>query len=171
MNNCEKCPWHYDNNTEYDEDWGCVLFGRECGGKLVDDEENGTYGCIYPQKVLRRLAHKLNKKLERLAKIESAENGIFSGFKFYKFLPINLGAVKPPMKGGHRHNCFKNALKRIRRCKACGDPIFGGITERLYFLNNSYQNVCRGCFRAIEEDARRHNYETIKEIEMMEADL
>lgn len=80
-------------------------------------------------------------------------------------------SIKSPMKGGHRHNYIKNVLKRIRRCRACGEPIFGGIFARLYFKDNSYQNVCRGCLRAIAEDARRHNYETIKEIEMMEADL
>lgn len=113
MNDCEKCPWLYNNNTEDNEDWGCYLFGKECGGKLVDDEENGTYGCIFSQKVLQRLAHKLNKKLERLAKIDSADNGIFSGFKFYKFLPGNLVAVKPPMKGGHHHR------RNYSQCSQC----------------------------------------------------
>lgn len=150
MNNCEKCPWHYDNNTEYDEDWGCVLFGRECGGKLVDDEENGTFGCIYPQKVLRRLAHKLNKKLERLAKIEHAENGIFSGFKFYKFIPKNLGAVKPPMKGGHRHNQWKNAMARMRKCHICGDPIVRGCEVISDWTNAEF--MCRECCRNDAKD-------------------
>lgn len=108
---------------------------------MVDDEENGTYGCIYPQKVLQRLAHKLNKKLERIEMTEYGENGIFSGFKFYKFFPRNLGALKPPMKGGHTHNAFFNALNRL---------LFRGKNSRKF---NSKQ-FKKGCVAIFHENMK-----------------
>lgn len=87
-------------------------------------------------------------------------------FNTYPFYKQNL-------KGGHRHNHIKNARKRMRKCKECGDPIVKGMEARieLPLVRGCDDTMCRCCLRMLDEEIYHHNYGTVKEIEMMEADL
>lgn len=80
---------------------------------------------------------------------------------------------KPNRKGGHRHNHVKNAMARMRSCKECGDPIVKGMEARieLPLVRGRDDTMCRRCLRMLDEEIYHHNYLTVKEIEMMEADL
>lgn len=77
------------------------------------------------------------------------------------------------MKGGHRHNHVRNATARMRKCKECGDPIVKGMEARieLPLVRGCDDTMCRRCLRMLDEEIYHHNYLTVKEIEMMEADL
>lgn len=77
------------------------------------------------------------------------------------------------MKGGHRHNHVRNATARMRKCKECGDPIVKGMEARieLPLVRGRDDTMCRRCLRMLDEEIYHHNYLTVKEIEMMEADL
>lgn len=77
------------------------------------------------------------------------------------------------MKGGHRHNHVRNATARMRRCKECGDPIVKGMEARIEIplVRGRDDTMCRCCLRMLDEEIYHHNYWTVKEIEMMEADL
>lgn len=77
------------------------------------------------------------------------------------------------MKGGKRHNHVRNATARMRKCKECGDPIVKGMEARIEMplVRGRDNTMCRCCLRMLEEEIYHHNYQTVKEIEMMEADL
>lgn len=61
----------------------------------------------------------------------------------------------------------------MRRCKECGDPIVKGMEARieLPLVRGRDDTMCRCCLRMLDEEIYHHNYLTVKEIEMMEADL
>ena len=91
------------------------------------------------------------------------------------YLPIvmfdSIPIYKPNMKVGHRHNHIRNANKRMRKCHICGDPIVKGMEARIEMPLGRYDTMCRCCLRMLDEEIYHHNYLTVKEIEMMEADL
>lgn len=160
MNNCEKCPWHYDNaHYPYEDgDWGCLLFGPECGGcKLVNDYDEGTYGCLYPQKVLQHLAHRYNRVCERLANVQGWD-GIFSGRKFQR-IPNERGycEFKPAQKGGHNHNHIYNACNRAIFRSSDGRKPGKGNKEfhNIFFMNLSLGNAKFSEFQKVIFHGRR----------------
>jgi hypothetical protein len=80
---------------------------------------------------------------------------------------------RPNMKCGHRHNHVRNATARMRKCKECGGPIVKGMEARIEIplVRGRDDTMCRCCLRMLDEEIYHHNYLTVKEIEMMEADL
>ena len=160
---CDDCPWNY--SEPYTESWGCMLFGEECKKCEKFDEEVG--GCYYSQKKLERMAYARNKKCNHAQKIaESYSPGIKIYFKDHD-------SYTPNRKGGHRHKHIRNAHKRMRKCKECGDPIVKGMEARIEIplVRGCDDTMCRCCLRMLDEEIYHHNYGTVKEIEMMEADL
>ena len=51
---------------------------------------------------------------------------------------------KPNLKGGHRHNHWKNAMARMRKCHICGAPIVKGCEVVSQNGWNEFQ--CRSCW-------------------------
>lgn len=51
---------------------------------------------------------------------------------------------KPNRKGGHRHNQWKNAIARMRKCHICGAPIVKGCEVVSQNGWNEFQ--CRSCW-------------------------
>ena len=57
---------------------------------------------------------------------------------------------KPNLKGGHRHNQWKNAMARMRKCHICGAPIVKGFEVS----DGVHEFQCRKCrIEQICEDA------------------
>lgn len=114
-NYCEKCKYEIHD----DDDYGCVLFGKECMKcKSFNEDE---IGCNVHQKRIQFLANRIKKRFDNYFRRDYSTpvNGKFSGRKFYKF-PTGRTLrneceypYKPRMKGGHTHNHFKNVLHRI----------------------------------------------------------
>lgn len=103
-------------------------------------------------------------------------------YKIYGWLPNRYAPIvmfdslpiyKPNRKGGHRHNHVRNAMARMRKCKECGDSIVKGMEARIEMplVRGRDDTMCRCCLRMLDEEIYHHNYQTVKEIEMMEADL
>lgn len=122
---CDECPWAYSNG--YTEDWGCLLFGKECEKCKKYDMYVG--GCYYSQKKLERLAYEYKKSCRHAQKIAEGYNPFFHkprtektpifrppfGFE-YKVVGHKTMFCKnymPNRKGGHRHNHIYNACHRI----------------------------------------------------------
>lgn len=182
---CDDCPWAY--SCGYTEEWGCLLFGKECEKCKKYDRDVG--GCYYSQKKLERLAYEYKKACRHAQKIAEGYCPYFHKPRTEKtpiFSP-NLGLsykvvghermfcknYMPNRKGGHRHNHVRNAMARMRRCKECGDPIVKGMEARieLPLVSGRDDTMCRRCLRMLDEEIYHHNYLTVKEIEMMEDDL
>lgn len=53
-------------------------------------------------------------------------------------------------KGGHTHNCKKNALKRLKRCHICDKP----ITKYEGYRSRAIGHICMECWKSeCEENA------------------
>lgn len=121
---CDDCPWAY--SFGYTEEWGCVLFGKECEKCKKFDSDVG--GCFYSQKKLERLAYEFKKRCRHAQKIAEGYNPFFKkpktektpifrphfGFE-YKVVGHKTMFCKnyiPNLKGGHTHNHLRNTLER-----------------------------------------------------------
>lgn len=122
---CDDCPWAYSNG--YTEEWGCLLFGRECEKCKKFDMDVG--GCFYSQKKLERLAYEYKIGCRHAQKIAEGYSPYFKKPKTEK-TPVNVAGrgfmykpldfcsayewnYVPNRKGGHRHNHIYNACHRI----------------------------------------------------------
>lgn len=150
---CDDCPWAY--SCGYTEEWGCLLFGKECEKCKKFDRNVG--GCFYSQKKLERLAYEFKKRCRHAKKIAEGYNPFFKkpktektpifrphlGFS-YKVVGHEMMFCKnymPNRKGGHRHNHVRNATARMRKCHVCGEPIVKGCEYKDGF--SEFQ--CRSC--------------------------
>lgn len=122
---CDDCPWAYSSG--YTEEWGCLLFGKECEKCKKFDRDVG--GCFYSQKKLERLAYEFKKRCRHAQKIDEGYTPFFKKPKTEKtplFRPTFGYSYKvvghktmfcknymPNRKGGHRHNHIYNACHRI----------------------------------------------------------
>lgn len=122
---CDDCPWAY--SCGYTEEWGCLLFGKECEKCKKYDSNVG--GCFYSQKKLERLAYEYKKSCRHAQKIAEGYSPYFKKPKTEKtpvhvagrgfmYKPLDFcGAYEwnyvPNRKGGHRHNHIYNACHRI----------------------------------------------------------
>ncbi len=122
---CDDCPWAFSNG--YTEEWGCLLFGKECEKCKKFDSDVG--GCFYSQKKLERLAYEFKIRCRHAQKIAEGYDPIFNkpktektpifrphfGFS-YKVVGHKTMFCKdymPNRKGGHRRNHIYNACHRI----------------------------------------------------------
>jgi len=122
---CDDCPWAY--SCGYTEEWGCLLFGKECEKCKKFDSDVG--GCFYSQKKLERLAYEYKIGCRHAQKIAEGYSPYFKKPKTEKtpvhvagrgfmYKPLDFcGAYEwnyvPNRKGGHRHNHIYNACHRI----------------------------------------------------------
>ena len=150
---CYDCPWAYSNG--YTEEWGCLLFGKECEKCKKFDSDVG--GCFYSQKKLERLAYEFKIRCRHAQKIAEGYDPIFNKPKTEKtpiFRPTFGYSYKvvghktmfcksymPNRKGGHRHNHIRNAHKRMRKCHVCGEPIVKGCE----YTDGFSEFQCRSC--------------------------
>lgn len=58
--------------------------------------------------------------------------------------------ISMKLKGGHRHNQWKNAMARMRKCHICGDPIVRGCEVISDWTNAEF--MCRECCRNDAKD-------------------
>ena len=150
---CDDCPWAY--SCGYTEEWGCLLFGKECEKCKKYDSNVG--GCYYSQKKLERLAYEYKKSCRHAQKIAEGYSPYFKKPKTEKtpvhvagrgfmYKPLDFcGAYEwnyvPNRKGGHRHNHIRNAHKRMRKCHICGEPIVKGCE----YTDGFSEFQCRSC--------------------------
>ena len=124
---CDDCPWAYSNG--YTEEWGCILFGKECEKCKKFDRDVG--GCFYSQKKLERLAYEYKKRCRHAQKIAEGYSPYFKKPKTEKtpvhvagrgfmYKPLDFcGAYEwnyvPNRKGGHHHR------RNYCICNVCGN--------------------------------------------------
>ena len=95
---------------------------------------------------------------------EKDRHGLYVGNEVYgDFAKLRkcYNHYRPNRKGGHRHNHVKNALKRMRRCPECGEPIVRESIVRVAIqsVRGRYKTVCRSCHHARAEEIYRHYFE------------
>ena len=158
----DSCPWYFCDS--YTETYGCVLFGQDCR-KNKQLEEDVCY--VHPRRLQwlaqqrnrqdRVMHRRINKRYSPRLKSPITSKEYAEG---YGYLVVTQGPVwipttysriyRPCRKGGHTHNCKKNALKRLKRCHICDKP----ITKYEGYRSRAIGHICMECWKSeCEENA------------------